>query len=267
MALGTTLALGGTMARVAVGLAGVTALTAIVAAVLLAQNETNPPLELIPSLTASAVSWGAGVLLAFVSALQALRRDREDGIRQLARARAGERARSSYLWARVSGLAAALFVVIGACVLLSGLVAMLAARRGALAASCAQATVASLVYAAAFAITMAPIALAALGARSKAGGYFGLLVLIFLPELLLEWSKRLFPEPWGEFASLPSALASLRGALMPDQVDAERFLRAAIVLTIVTAAAIAWVAGRLSHLDEERVLLPPGELGAGAKRR
>jgi len=252
VALGAALALGGTLPWVAVGLAGVTTLTAVVVTAVMARLESHPPLELMASLTASALAWGAGVLLAFASALQALRRDRDEGIRKLTDARSGERATTSYLWARVAGLAAALFGMIGGGVALAGVVAMLAARHAGLVFQCAQSTAASLVYAAAFAVTMAPIAMAVLGARSRAGGYFGLLVLVFLPELLLEWSQQLLPEPWGELASLPSALASLRGALMPEHVDALRFLRAAIVLAIAVALALGWLAHQLSRLDEER---------------
>ncbi|WP_394846632.1 hypothetical protein LZC95_04095 [Pendulispora brunnea] len=252
VALGAVLALGGTMPRLAIGVAGVTTLTAVVLTAVMARLESHPPLELMASLTASALAWGAGVLLAFASAIQALRRDRDEGIRQLAGARTGERATASYLWARVAGLAAALFAMIGGGVALAGLVAMLAARHAGLVLQCAQSTVASLVYAAGFSVTMAPLAMAALGARSRAGGFFGLLVLVFLPELLLEWSQKLLPEPWGELASLPSALASLRGALMPEHVDALRFVRAAVVLALASAIALGWLAYQLSRLDEER---------------
>jgi len=249
--LGTALALGGVIPRVAAGVAGVVALSAIVVAAVMARTEFQPPLELIPSLTASALAWGPGLLLAFASAIQALRRDREQGIRQLARARGAEA--SSYLLARLSGLAAALFAVVGGGVLLVGLVAMLFARHPGVAFACLHGTLASLVYAAAFSVTLAPLAIAALGARTRTGGYFGLLLVIFVPELLLDWTARLLPESWAELASLPSALASLRGALMPEHVDPERFLRAAIVLALVATAAFVYVKQQLSRVDEERV--------------
>ncbi|WP_394823289.1 hypothetical protein [Pendulispora albinea] len=251
MRFGAALALGGLVPRLAAGLAGLVILSAIVFAALMGRLESRPPLELLPSLTASALAWGSGLLLAFASATQVLRRDREQGIWQLLRARGGTV--KPYLWARLSGLAVALFAIVGGGALLTGLVAMLVARRPGLALSCAQSSLASLVYAAAFAVTLAPLAVAALGARTRAGGYFGLLLVIFLPELLLPWTEALLPGSWGELASLPSALAALRGALMPEHVDVERFVRAAVVLGLVAVAAFAYVKQQVANLQQERV--------------
>ncbi|HWL87330.1 MAG TPA: hypothetical protein VNO21_16110 [Polyangiaceae bacterium] len=264
IALGATLALGGVMARVAVVLAFVTSFGAVVVAVLLARGSyegPHPPLELVPSLTASALAWGAGVLLAFASALQALLRDRDQGIRQLVRMRGASA--SSYVRARIAGLALVLFIVTGAGVLLTGIASMLAARQPGLVFDVAQATIASLVYAAGFAAVMAPIAVAALGARSRAGGYFGLLVFIFLPELLLGWSRQLLPRAWGELGSIPSALAALRGSLMPNQFDLERLLRAAIVLGLVATVALVYVGRQVSRVDNERIAPARGERERG----
>jgi hypothetical protein len=210
----------------------------------------------VPSLTASATAWGAGVLLAFAAATRALLRDRDEGIRALTSTRGASPA--GYLWGRVTGLGVALFAVVGGAAILAGVAALLAARRGALAGNVAQATIASLLYAAAFAAVMAPLTVAVLGARSRAGGYFGLLVFLFLPEMVLSLSQELVPGPWGELASVPSALEALRGALMPHAFDPERFLRAALVLAAVAAVSLLYVNRQLARVDRDRALVERG---------
>ncbi len=254
VALGAILALDGVVARVALVAGAVTVLAGVVVAVLLGRGpNARPPLELVPSLTASATAWTAGLLLSFAAATRALLRDRDDGIRQLASARGASP--SLYLWGRISGLGAALFVVVGGSALLAGVASLLAARQAALAGNVALATIASLLYAAAFAAVMSPLTVAVLGARSRTGGYFGLLLFLFLPEMLLGLSQELVPEPWAELASVPSALAALRGALMPHAFDPERFLRAGLVLAAVAAVSLLYVKQQLARVDRERALI------------
>ena len=238
------------MAKVAIGLAVVISLGGAAMTVALAHTETRPPLHLMPTLTASTLAWGAGMLLAFASAAHALRKDRDDGVRALLAARGA--ALHRYVWARVAGLATLLAAVVGGGTLLAGGVAILSAHGGKLALASAQATIASLVYSIAFAATMAPVALAALGARSRAGGYVWLSALLFVPEIFSGWIAELLPETWGDLVSVPGALASLRGALMPHEVDVAQFARAFLVLAIVTVLAILCVWKQLSRVDTER---------------
>lgn len=247
-ALGATLALEGFLARAAVGVAAVTALGMAVLAVRLGRDGGRAPLELLPSLTSGAVAWTAGFLLAVAGASRGLRHDRERGVHGLVALRGADE--RSYLWGRTAGLAGALLVVVGGAVLIAGAAAALAARTTPLAGASLRATLASLAYAIAFAGTLAPLALAALGARSRAGGYLLLLALVFLPELFTHWTQQFVPESWADVLSIPTALASLRGALMPGAVDVLRFARAAFVL--IAVGALAFVALRATAARASR---------------
>ena len=241
VALGASQAIGGILAKLSVGVAAVVTLGAIVVVAVLARSEARPPLDLVPSLASSVLAWAAGMTLAFAAGAHALRRDRDQGVRELAVLRGADARR--LVGARIVGLAAVLFVVVGGGTLLTGLAATAAAWRARTAMHAAEATFASLVYAAAFAAVVAPIALASLGARSRAGGYVWLLMVIVAPELFAGWTAELLPRGWGDVASVPGALASLRSSLMPAHgLDFAQLGRALVVLVVVTlfAAAIVW---------------------------
>jgi hypothetical protein len=237
--LGAKLALEGIMARVALGIAGLVILAMTVAAVAVGREGARAPLDLMPQITSSALAWTAGLLFAFAASSQALRQDREFGIRQLMLLR-GKSARG-YLWGRALGLGLLLLAIVGGGSLLTGIAAALAARTPALALAAFQGTVASLVYAVAFAAVMAPLSLAALGSRPRAGGYLWFLVLLVLPDWLAGFTENLVPDGWSDVLSIPSALATLRGALMPEHVDGLRFVRAAFVVILASALAMAWM--------------------------
>src|SRR5207244_3606807 len=119
----------------AVAIGAATALGAIGVAFALARGpEPRPPLAELASATSSAMAWGAGILVAFASAAQSLRRDRTSGVRALARTRGASVA--TYARGRVLGLALLLAVVVAGGTLFAGLVGVLvAARVGAAAAA------------------------------------------------------------------------------------------------------------------------------------
>jgi hypothetical protein len=246
IALGLALARRGALAKVSIALGALVVLGAFVAAVILSRR-SHAPLDRLPSLASSALAWGAGVLLAFAAAAHALLRDRTDGVRALLSARgSGTR---GYLWARIGGLALLLALVVGGGTLLAGLAAVLVAgRAGVLPAI--QGTGAATAYGVAFAISVAPVALAALGARSRAGGYLWFVLVLVFPEVLEPWLSSAVPD-WGDLLSLPGALAALRRALMPPGVNLALLVRSAVVLGAATAIAIAIVRAEIARVDAE----------------
>jgi hypothetical protein len=241
------------MVKLALGLAALTALGFILAAIALARGaDARPPLAELAAATSSAMAWGAGVLVAFAAAGQALRRDRTSGVRSLARLRGASI--TAYARGRVLGLALLLAAVVAGGTLAAGLVAVLAAARVGAAALAFQGLVASLAYALAFAFVLAPLSLAALGARARGEGYVGLLLLLVLPELLASWTSGLVPRGWGDLLSVPSALAALRASLMPSvagAINVARFARAACVLAAFAALCFAVVRAEIARVDHE----------------
>jgi hypothetical protein len=255
LALGVALGRAGTMAKLAIGIGALTCFGTAIVALVMAQTEAHPPLENLPGLTADLLAWGAGVLLAFAATAHALRRDREQGIQALLRSRGGDA--HDYVWGRVGGLAILLGIVVGGGTLFTGIVATLAARHFGLAAQTLQATVAGLAFAIAFSATLAPIAMAALGARSRAGGYAWLVGILVLPELLAGWTGAVLPRTWSSVLSIPSALSTLRTSLMPSAVDVAAFARAFVVLAVVCVLALIFVHSQLARVERETALGPP----------
>jgi hypothetical protein len=250
LALGVSLARGGVMSKVGLGIAGLTVFLAITVPIALSRDEAQPPLAVVPAVGASALAWGAGVILAFAGAAHALRRDHDEGIRALLAARGANADR--YVWGRVGGLALLLAIVVGGGTLVIGAVSIFSARAGGLALDTAQGTLASIVYAIAFALVLAPLSMAALGARSRMGGYAWLLALLFLPELFEDVTRTLVPRAWNDVVSIPAALASLRGALMPAHLDPMRLARSLIVLSFVAVFCMLIVLQQTDRVDAEK---------------
>jgi hypothetical protein len=250
LALGVALARGGVMAKLALGIAGLTVFLAVTVPVALSRDEALPPLAAVPAVGASALAWGAGVILAFAGAAHALRRDHDDGIRALLAARGSSPDR--YVWGRVGGLALLLAIVVGGGTLVIGAVSILVARAAGLALEAVQGTGASLVYALAFSLVLAPVSMAALGARSRIGGYAWLLAIVFLPELFQDATATLVPRTWNDVVSIPAALASLRGSLMPSHVDPMRLARSVIVLSFVAVFCMLIVLQQTDRVDAEK---------------
>jgi hypothetical protein len=246
-ALGASLARSGALATTAVIVGGVTTLGFITTAFILGARGSRA-LAQLPSVASSALAWGAGILLAFAAAVHALRRDRDHGVRALVTVRGASTA--AYLRARVIGLGVVLAVVVGggtALVSISSAAVAPATR----VAFVAEAGAASIAYALAFALTMAPVALATLGARSRAGGYLWLVAVVVLPEVLQGWIAPMLPRDFSDLGSIPSALGAFRTALLPPEIDYAHLLRASVVLLAVIAIAVAVVRQQIARVDVE----------------
>jgi hypothetical protein len=224
-------------------------LGSVVWAIAVARGDRSEGLASVPLVASSALAWGAGTLLAFAASVHAFRSDRDRGIRALIAARA--RSDGEYLWSRVLGLTRVLAAVTVGGTFIVGVSSALAARGGHLALRTLESTGAAIVFSLAFAATLAPVALATLGARSRVGGYLALVFVLVLPELLQGWVTSILPEGWGELASIPGALGALRASLLPWVADPLRFTRALAVLALVVALALLVVRGQLARFDRE----------------
>ncbi len=194
--------------------------------------------------TASLLAWGSGVLTAFAGAARVFERDRTDGIRVLLDARG--RGVMSYVGARAGGLALLLFVPVALGSALTGLAAAAAATEWARTVQALEGTIAALAYSLAFAAILAPVALAALGARSRAGGYGLLFLVLVMPAILSGLTSKLVPEPWGGLVSIPGAVDGVRDGLMPPY-DPLGTLRALIVLLVLGGLAVLVVRRQLAR--------------------
>lgn len=202
--------------------------------------------------SAEALAWFPGMLVVFTAALRALRADVDEGAYALAASR-GATPRQLAI-ARVLSLAA---LASAACAIGTAIVALAAAsaaRSLPLTLTALHAGAAGVVFAGAFGLVLAPVALATLGARSRGGGY-GLLVLVVVVPELVRLTVRSWPREWTELLSIPSALDTLRRALSPGHVDAARALGALLVLCVVAllaAAATVHQANAAAHEGGER---------------
>jgi hypothetical protein len=239
LVLGMSLARRGVLpvASIAICLSTTFALS-IVTGVLASRGPESPAHD-VPLLASSALAWGGGFLLAFAAAAHALRRDRAEGIRGLFVARTTSL--RGYLLARVGGLAVLIALCVAGGTLVSGLVGTAGAARTASVPRMLQATGAGVVFSIAFSAVVAPIAFAALGARSRIGGYLFLIAIVTLPEVVVGLMGSSLPDAVADVLSIPSALAALRTSLAPGTVDLWRAMRAIVALTLVVVFAMTLV--------------------------
>jgi hypothetical protein len=115
----------------------------------------------------------------------------------------------------------------------------------------ARSSLAALVYALAFAVVLGPLAMAALGGQSRAGGYLGLLAALVLPELLAPWTSALLPHGWRELTSIPAALEAVRAGVQSPGSASLHGARAAVALMAVVAASLLVVHARVA-IDTQR---------------
>ena len=236
LALGRALARTGAMAKIAFAIALLTVLGTVVLAFTVARSANPTTLEQIPQVASNLLAWGAGVLLAFGASVQALRRDRAEGVRDLCRARGG--ADTAYLWARVGGLGIELAWLTAGGTIVCGAVAALLGRGSETSLRTRAATGGSVVFCLVFAAVLAPVAMATLGARKR-------------PRRLPRAGRRPrraraaprvdVEDPargWGELGSIPGAMLAVRTALDPSRVDLMLGLRAVAVLALVLALAL-----------------------------
>jgi hypothetical protein len=194
----------------------------------------------VPTVTALAIAWSAGVMLAFGGALRAIPRDRDDGVIALARLRGV--AATWYVWGRVGGLVAAVAVAVAGATLVSGLAAISVSNP---IGPALLTTVAALAYALAFAVTLGPVAMAALAARSRVTGYLSLLTVLVVPELASPWTSALLPPGWHEVTSIPAALDAVRVGVAFPRTGAIHLVRAVAALVAIVAASLLVVLARV----------------------
>jgi hypothetical protein len=241
----------GVLPVLALGISALTAVAGALVAGVLAARGPQAPAEQVPLLASSALAWGGGFLLAFAASVQALRRDRAEGVRALFVARTTTL--RGYLLGRVFGLALLVAVCVAGGTLLVGLVGVASAARAAEVLPMLRATFAGVAYALAFSAVVAPVAFAALGARSRIGGYLFLTAVVSLPELLVLGLGASLP-PWiAEVLSIPSALSALRAALGPGSFEPLRAARALVALVMAGALAMAFVQRDARRVDEPEV--------------
>lgn len=236
LVLGMSLARRGVLPTVSIAICASTTLAlAIIAGVLTARGPQSPAHE-VPIVASSALAWGGGFLLAFAVAAHALRRDRTEGIRELFVARTTSL--RGYLFARVGGLALLVAACVAGGTLVCGLVGVAGAARTSGVPAMLQATGAGIAFSLAFAAVVAPVSFAALGARSRIGGYVFLLAVVTLPELVVSMMGSSLPASVADVLSIPSALGALRTSLAPGTVDLWRTMRALVALSLVIAFAM-----------------------------
>jgi hypothetical protein len=239
LAFGVWLATRGALPRASLVLSALGVVGAAAATVVIGR-EGGKGAEELPSIVAEAVSWLAGTTLAVGVAVQALRRDREEGVVALARARGiGAHA---YARGRLGGLSVVLALAIGTPTLVATLGATSVCHA---AGPCLRAGLAALVYAAAFSATIGPVAMATLGARTRAGGYFTLLAVLVVPELAAPFTQTILPAGWDELTSIPAALGAVRAGVASPMRNGEHFARAIVGLAAVVAVSLVVVAERL----------------------
>jgi hypothetical protein len=236
LALGAWLAARGTLATVGIVLVGLEALGAVVFVFAVGASGATDA----PTVSALAIAWVGGIMLAFGAALRAIRSDRDEGVTALAQSRGVSAA--AYVRGRVGGLVLLLAVALGGATLVADAAALAVGGGGWLAL---RTGAAALVYVLAFAATVGPVAMAALGARSRAGGYLTLLAVLALPELLAPWTSDLLPRGWTELTSIPAALAAVRVAVVHPTIVGARAMRAAAGLAAVVALSLLVVAARV----------------------
>lgn len=247
LALGASLARRGLLAAIAIGVGVVTVLVACIVAASVARRGGDAPVHTVPIVASSALAWGAGFLLAFGSAAHALRRDRAEGVQHLLVARTTSL--RAYVLARIGGLAAVIAAIVAGGTLVTGLVAAIASVRVAAVPRTLQATLAALAFSLAFSLVLAPLAFAALGARSRAGGYFFMLLVVVVPEMFAGMLGKVLPESITEVIAIPSALAALRSALAPGSADGWQALRALVSLALWVLFASSLVRRTVVGLD------------------
>jgi hypothetical protein len=245
LALGVWLAARGGTSGFAFALAGLGAVASAVAA--LALHRSSGPLEAaaLPAVASSGLAWSAGITLAFGASMRAFARDQDEGIVALARARGVSPSR--YAVERIVGLAIVLAVAVGGATLVASLAALWAAG---LSAQHARAGAGALAYALAFAATLAPVAMATLGGRSRAGGYLAFLALIVLPEVLAPWTVKRLPG-WHELTSLPAALAAVRSGIVTPAANGAALARALTALAALAVVSCLFAVSRVRAADRQ----------------
>jgi hypothetical protein len=107
------------------------------------------------------------------------------------------------------------------------------------------------VYAVAFAVTLGPVTVATVGARSRALGYVALLAVLVAPEAAAPWTSTLLPAGWDELTSIPAALEAMRVAVVSPRGMGAHGARAAAALAAVIAVSMVVIVLRAARVDAE----------------
>ena len=241
VALGTRLSVAGLVQKISIGIAVVTVFGAIAVAISL-MHEAHPPIAAVPGLTAAVLAWGGGFTFAVAAAAHAFDHDQASGLRTLVRTR-GVSGRS-YVLGRVLGLAVTLFLMVSLGAVVTGLAC--AAIAPALRFTILKSTAATIPYAAAYALVLAPMSAATMGTRSRPRGYLLLLAILIVPELAQD-SLDGIPEHWRSLVGVPSAMGTLRDSLTPAHFDGALAGAAAAVIVILSLLCIALAMEAASH--------------------
>lgn len=248
LVLGMSLARRGSLPVASIVICIATAVVCALVTTILAARGPQSPAHDVPLIASGALAWGGGFLLAFAAAAHALRRDRAEGVRALFVSRTTSL--RGYLLARVGGLGLLIALCVAGGTLFCGLVGLAGAARFAGVGRMLQATLAGMVFSLAFSAVVAPVAFAALGARSRIGGYLFLIAVVMIPEAIVALMGASLPESVADVLSIPSALGALRSAFSPGTVDLWRAMRAVVALSFVVAFAMFLVRRDAILVDE-----------------
>lgn len=206
---GARLATAGLAAKAAIALTVVLALVFAGKGAQIAHSGDLTALRPLLETTAAALLWGPGVLFAFPTALRAFVQDARTGVRALVVLRGGSEA--SYLVYRIGGLASAMALSLGSAALFVGAACAWAARDGDVLGGTLAAAAAAFVHVTFGSVLVATVAFAAVGARTRAGGYLRFLAWLVFPGFALALVGA--PPALREIGSIDEVLATLRGAL------------------------------------------------------
>jgi hypothetical protein len=226
---------------VALVLAGI---GAIAAAAVALSSRGGAAAAAVPTHASVVIAWSAGVMVAFAGALRAIPSDADEGVLALLRARGVPVA--SYVRGRVSGLVAVLALAVGGAVAVADAATLSVARP---VMPAAQACAGALLYALAFSATLGPLAMAALGARSRAAGYLAFLFVLVLPEVAARWTSTLLPRGWHELSSIPAALQAVQDGVLAPGTAGFAMARAIAALATLTVLSIAVVHMRIPRIE------------------
>ncbi len=246
LALGTWLATRGVLAGVSLALAALGAGAGVIGTLLIARKGGGGAAQ-IPVVASSALAWGAGVMLAVGAAVHAIRRDRDEGIFALVQMRGGSTVR--YVLGRVGGLVLVLAMAVGGATLIVSLAAASAGHASP--QQVASASAEALAYSLAFAATLGPVSMAALGATPRVGGYLVFLAVLVLPEVTAPWTSALLPDGWHELTSIPAALDAVRTGVESPLTGGAHLARAVAGLAAVVSLCLVAVGVQAARLDRE----------------
>jgi hypothetical protein len=240
--LGISLAWRHVLVRVSLFLAGLLAVFSVGIAIATKGRQATQ----LPTMVALGAAWLFGVTLAFGGSLRAIAHDEDEGVLALVRMRAVPEA--YYALGRAGGLIVLLVVSVGGPTLVAALAATAVAKER---FPVGKESLAALAYAIAFAVVMGPVALAAVGSGTRAGGYLILVAILALPELAAPWTAALLPPGWHELTSIPAALDAIRAGVASPSTAGLSLVRAAAGLAAIVAASLAVVQARVRHIQRK----------------